>query len=95
MDDPSHLLDSLKSVILSKRKTVDKFQHKCYVIILEIANKIIINESKRRTDTFQKIITMFPQNQYLIIFKKVLTIPLLDHLLTQLNVRFDSVSVIV
>ena len=43
---------------------------------------------------FKKIVTMFPRNQYLII-KKVVTIPLLDHLLTELNVRFDRGSVIV
>ena len=33
---------------------------------------------------------MFPHNPYLIIFKKVVTISLLDHLLTELNVRFDK-----
>ena len=39
MADVSHLLDSLKSVILSKRNTVDEFHNTCYRIILEIAKQ--------------------------------------------------------
>ena len=48
--DASHLLDSLKSVILLKRNNVDGFHHNCYRIILEIANKMSINETKPRTN---------------------------------------------
>ena len=54
MVDPYHLLDSLKSKILSKRNNVDEFHNNCYRIILEIANKVSINETKPRTATFQK-----------------------------------------
>ena len=71
MADASHLFDSLESVILSKRNNVDEFHNSCYRIILGIANKVSINETKLRTTTFKKIVTMFPQNQYLIIFKKL------------------------
>ena len=66
--DASHLLDSLKSVILSKRNTVDDFHNNCDRIILEMANKVSVNETKPRTTAFQK---RFPQKQYLIIFKKL------------------------
>ena len=51
MADASHLLDSLKSVILSKRNTVDDFRNNYYRIILEMANKVSINETKA---AFQK-----------------------------------------
>ena len=54
MADASHLLDSLKSVIFSKRNTVDKFHNNCYRIILEITNKVSISETKPRTAAFQK-----------------------------------------
>ena len=54
MADISHLLDSLKSVILSKRNTVDDFGNNCYRIILERANKVSINETKPCTVAFQK-----------------------------------------
>ena len=54
MADASHLLDSLKSVIFSKRNTVDQFHNNCYRIILEIANKVDISETKPRTAAFQK-----------------------------------------
>ena len=54
MANASHLLDSLKSVILSKRNTVDEFHNDCYRIILEMANKISINETKPCTAAFQR-----------------------------------------
>ena len=95
MDDASYLLDSLKSIVLSKRSTVDELYNNCYRIILEIANKVSINEAKPCIATFQKNrnnVTLGSVSHY---FEKVVTIPLLDHLLTQLNVRFDSTSVMV
>ena len=69
MADASHLLDSLKSVIFSKRNTTDELHNNCYRIILEIANKVSITETKPLQLHFRKIITMFSQNQSLIIFK--------------------------
>ena len=54
MADASHLLDSLKRVILSKQNNVDEFHNNCYRIILEIANKVSIIETKPRTTAFQK-----------------------------------------
>ena len=55
MADASQLLDSLKSVIFSKRNTVNEFHNNSYSIILEIANKVSISETKPRTAAFQKI----------------------------------------
>ena len=54
MVDAYHLLDSLKSVIFSKRNTVDDFHNNCYRIILEMANKVSINETKPPTAAFKK-----------------------------------------
>ena len=64
MAEASHLLDSVKSVIFSKRNTVDEFDNNCFRIILEMTNKVSINETKVRTSTFQKkIVTLLSQNQ--------------------------------
>ena len=64
MAEASHLLDSVKSVILSKRNTVDEFDNNCFRIIIEMVNKVSINETKARTYTFQKkIVTLLSQNQ--------------------------------
>ena len=49
-----HLLNSLKSAILSKRNTVDEFHNNCYMIIYEISNKGSINKTKPHAATFQK-----------------------------------------
>ena len=93
MADVSHLLDSLKSVILSKRNTVGEFHDTFYRIILEIANKVSINETKSRRAAFQINRNNVPSESVYDYFRKDVTIPLLDHLLTQLHVRFDSPSV--
>ena len=83
MADASHLLDSLKSVIFQKKKnTVEEFHNNCYRIILEIANKVSISETKPRTAAFQKNRNNVPSESVSDYFYKVATIPLLDHLLT-------------
>ena len=89
MADASHLLDSLKSVIPSKRNNVDEFHNNCYRIILEMTNKVSISETTPCTATLQKNCLSESAFDY---FKKVVTIPPLHHLLTRLNVRFDSAS---
>ena len=54
MADAFHLLDSLKSVIFSKRNAVDVFHNNCCRIILEIPNKVSISETKPCAVAFQK-----------------------------------------
>ena len=54
MVDASHLLDSLKIPILSKRNTVDESHTNCYRIILKMANKVSINETKPPAAAFLK-----------------------------------------
>ena len=71
MADTSDFLDSLISVILSKQNNVSEYHSNCQRIILEIANKVSINETKLVQLHFTKTVTMFPQNLYLIIFKKL------------------------
>ena len=89
------ILDLTLSVteLLQEKVIVNQFHNNCYRIIIEIANKVSITETKPRTAAFQKNRNNVPSvSDY---FEKVVTIALLDHLLTQLNIRFDSAFVIV
>ena len=70
MADAYHLLDSLKSVIFSKRNTVDEFHNNCYRIILEISNKVDISETKPRAAAFQKNRHNVPSESVSDCFKK-------------------------
>lgn len=54
MADASHALDQLKSITLSKINTGDEFFHNCHRIILEIVNKVNINDTTPRTAKFKK-----------------------------------------
>ena len=62
-----------------KTKDVDEFHNNCYKIILEIANKVSINETKAHTATFQKNRNNVPSESVSDCFKKIVTIPLIDH----------------
>ena len=92
MADASHLLDSLKIAILAKLYTIDDFHNNCYRIILEVANKIIINKTKPRTAAFQLHVPSEPVFDY---FKMAVTVPQLNNLLTQLNARSNIASAMV
>ena len=62
MADASHALDPLKSITLSKLNTGDEFFHNCHRIILEIVNKVNINDTTLVLLNFKKIATIFPRN---------------------------------
>ena len=69
--DATHLVESLKSLICCKHNTIDTFHKKCYSDIIEIACKVGIEECKPRTSKLQRNrITIFYENQFLIISKK-------------------------
>ena len=81
----------LKSLIKSKRKNVDQFHNNYYKTVLEIARKVKVDEIKTRTAERNR--GNIPSESAPYYFKKVVAMPLLDCLITQLNERFDSVSV--
>ena len=91
--DSSHLIESLKSLSISKRSSFDQFHNNCYKSVLELAKKIKFGEIKPRTAAIQRNRNNIPSESVSDYFKKVVTMPLLDYLTTQLNERFDSVSV--
>ena len=91
--DSSHLIESLKRLIISKRSNVDQFHNNCYEFVLELAKKVKVDEIKPRTAVIQRNRNNIPSESVSDYFKKVVTMPLLDYLTTQLNERFDSASV--
>ena len=91
--DATHLIESLKSLICCKRNTVDTFHKKCYSDIVEIACKVGIEECKPRTSKLQRNRNNIPSESISDYFKKVVTIPLLDHLTVEIERRFDHGSI--
>ena len=91
--DATHLIESLKSLICWKHNTVDTFHKKCYSNIVEIACKVGIEECKPRTSKLQMSRNNIPSESISDYFKKVVTIPLLDHLTVEIERRFDHGSI--
>ena len=87
--DSSHLIDSLKSLIISKRGNVDQFHNKCYKSVLELAKKVKVGEIKPCTAAIQRNRNNIPSESVSDYFKEVVIMPLLDYLTTQLNERFE------
>ena len=91
--DATHLIESLKRLICCKRNTVDTFHKKCYSDIVEIACKVGIEECKPRTSKLQRNHNNIPSESISDYFKKVVTIPLLDHLTLEIEIRFEHGSI--
>ena len=91
--DATHLIESLKSLICCKRNTVDTFHKKCYSDIAEIACKVDIGECKPRTFKLQRNRNYISSESVSDYLKKVVTIPLLDHLTDEIERRFDCGSI--
>ena len=93
MADSSHLIEYLKSLIISKRSNADQFHNNCYKSVIELAKKVKVGEIKPPTAVIQRNRNNIPSESVSDYFKKVVTMPLLDYFTTQLNERFDSASV--
>ena len=52
--DSSHLIESLKSLIISKHSNVDQLHTNCYKSVLELAKKVKVGEIKPRTAAVQR-----------------------------------------
>ena len=81
--DATHLIESLESLICCKRNTVDTFHKNCYSDIVELACKVGIEDCKPKTSN------NIPSESICNYFKKVVTIPLLDHLPVEIEKRFN------
>ena len=93
--DVTHPIELLETLICCKRNTVQTFHKKCYSDIAELACNVAIEECKLRTSKLHRNHNNIPSESISDYFKKVLTIPLLDHLTAEIERRFyhGSISV--
>ena len=91
--DATYLIESLKSRICCKSNTVDTFHKKCYSGIVEIPCKVSIEDWNPRSSKLQRNRNNIPSESVSDYFKKVVTIPLLDHLTVEIERRFDHGSI--
>lgn len=86
----------VKTTLQCARDDVDTVHARMYETALEIAMKVGVDESMPRTTMRQRHRTNVPSSNPSEYYKRVLTIPTLDHRITEMDARFhhDSVSVV-
>ena len=60
MANSSHLIESLKSLIIPKRRNVDQFHDNCHKSVLELAKKVKVDEIKPHTAPVQRNLNDIP-----------------------------------
>ena len=88
-----HLIETLKSVGIETRNSVDMYHSQWYEKAVALAAKVNVKESKPRIASMQKNRDNPPSETPSEYFKKAITIPMLDHLNTELDNRFKPNSV--
>ena len=91
--DGIHLINSLKKEIILMRNSVDSYHDLWYKEALQLADQVGIEESKQRTVGRQTTRSNTPFEDISEYYKRVITIPLIDHLNASLQARFDTDSV--
>ena len=91
--DVTHPIELLESLICCKCNTGETFHKKYYNDIVELACKVAFAECKPRTSELQRNHNNIPSEFISDYFKKVLMIPLLDHLTAEIERRFDHGSI--
>ncbi|XP_046851774.1 52 kDa repressor of the inhibitor of the protein kinase-like [Xenia sp. Carnegie-2017] len=91
--DGIELISSLKSSVAHVRNSIDSYHDQWYDIALTLAAKVGVEERKRRTIGRQTTRPNAPYRSISEYYKRIYTIPLIDHLLSSLDARFDTESV--
>mgnify|MGYP002804338401 CR=1 FL=1 len=71
------------------RSTIDNFHNSCYDEALDLAQKVDVVEWKPQTTAKQTARANTPCTSISDYYKKIITIPLVDHLNSSLTLRFD------
>ena len=83
-------IDVIKNTLQNKvRKNIDKYHTKWFAIAVELGKKVNVLPTKPRTCSHQTLRSNVPADTPLEYFRKSLTIPFVDHLLMELNARFN------
>ena len=85
-----HLIEPLKALVITRRQDVDEFYSKWYKIILTLTEKVNIIETMpnvvgtkiHKSNTYAESMSEY--------YKRAIPIPLLDHLMCDLDYMFDS-----
>ena len=88
--DGLHLIESLKTLAITRRQDVDEFHSKWYKKALTVSEKIIITETMLGVLGTQILRSNSSPESVSDYYKRTTTIPLLDHLMCELDYRFDS-----
>ncbi|XP_046863323.1 52 kDa repressor of the inhibitor of the protein kinase-like [Xenia sp. Carnegie-2017] len=91
--DGIHLISTLKTEVVNMRNSSDFYHDTWYDEALELAAKVGIEEWKPRTVRKQTTRENIPHTTISEYHKRAITLPLLDHLQSSLESRFDLESV--
>ena len=91
--DGVHLITSLKNEVTRMRNSIDRFHDIWYKEALNLAQEISVLEWMPRTVGRQTTRSNHPAQSISDYYKLTITIPLIDHLYTSLEARFDLNSI--
>ena len=91
--DGIHLINTMKNDFTNFRNSIDSFHDTWYAEALDLAEKVEVEESKPRTVGKQTTRSNPPYKSISEYYKRTITIPLVDHINSALQHRFDTDSV--
>ena len=83
-------VENVKSTLNKPRSNVDRFHGQTYNEVLLLCQSVGIEESTPRVKNRQKHWQNLPSSNSSECFKRTTTIPLLDHLISELSIRFNK-----
>ncbi|CAB4032927.1 Hypothetical predicted protein, partial [Paramuricea clavata] len=91
--DGIHLINTMKNDFINYRNSIDSFHDAWYAEALDLAERVNIEESKPRTVGRQTTRSNPPYKSISAYYKRTISIPLVDHINSALQHRFDTDSV--
>ncbi|XP_028406782.1 52 kDa repressor of the inhibitor of the protein kinase-like [Dendronephthya gigantea] len=91
--DGIELISSLRTSVVNVRNSNDSYHDQWYEIALALSGKVGVEEAKPRTVGRQTTRANHPYKTISEYYKRIITIPLIDHLCSSLDERFDIDSV--
>ena len=93
MDGINLINNTMKNDITNFRNSIDSFHDAWYAEALDLAEKVEVEEGKTRTVGRQTTRSNPPYKSISEYYKRTITIPLVDHINSALQHRFDSVNI--
>ena len=87
--DGIHLITTMKNDFTTYRNSIDSFHEVWYAEVLKLADKVSLEESKPRTVGKQTTRSNPPYKTISEYYKQTISIPLIDHINSALQNRFD------